>query len=60
MNKVNTIWEDMLTALDDMEKHNLDFVDALTLQTMKKNKIKEIYSNDRDFDKVKWIKRVWE
>jgi len=60
MNKVNTTWDDMLTALDDMEKHNLDFVDALTLQTMKKSKIKEIYSNDRDFDKVKWIKRVWE
>lgn len=60
MNKVNTMWDDVLAALDDMEKHNLDFVDALTLQTMKKNKIKEIYSNDRDFDKVKWIKRVWE
>jgi len=60
MNKINTTWDDMLTALDDMEKHDMGFVDALTLQTMKKNNIKEIYSNDRDFDRIKWIKRIWE
>lgn len=60
MNKINTAWDDMLTALDDMEKHDIDFVDALTLQTMKKNSIKEIYSNDTDFDRIKWIKRIWE
>lgn len=60
MNKINTAWDDMLTALDDMEKHDIDFVDALTLQTMKKNNIKEIYSNDTDFDRIKWIKRIWE
>ncbi|KPV64531.1 MAG: tRNA(fMet)-specific endonuclease VapC [Candidatus Bathyarchaeota archaeon BA2] len=60
MNKINTAWEDMLTALDDMEKHDIDFVDALTLQTMKKNNMKEIYSNDTDFDRIKWIKRIWE
>ena len=60
MNKINTAWDDMLTALDDMEKHDIDFVDALTLQTMKKNNIKEIYSNDTDFDRIKWIKRNWE
>jgi len=59
MNKINTAWDDMLTALDDMEKHDIDFVDALTLQTMKKNNIKEIYSNDTDFDRIKWIKRIW-
>jgi len=53
MNKINT-------ALDDMEKHDIDFVDALTLQTMKKNNTKEIYSNDKDFDRIKWIKRIWE
>jgi len=27
---------------------------------MKKNKTNEIYSNDTDFDRVKWIKRIWE
>jgi predicted nucleic acid-binding protein len=43
-----------------MERHNIDVVDALTLQTMKKNKINEIYSNDKDFDRVQWTKRIWE
>jgi predicted nucleic acid-binding protein len=42
-----------LTTPDDMDKHKIDFVDALTLQTMEKNKINEIYSNDKDFDRVK-------
>ena len=60
MNKLNTTWNDFLTALDDMDEHNIDFVDALTLQTMKKNKINEIYSNDKDFDRVKTIERIWE
>ena len=60
MNKNNTAWDDMLAAIDDMEKHDIDFVDALTLQTMKKNNTKEIYSNDTDFDRIKWIKRIWE
>ena len=60
MNKLNTTWDDLLTALDDVDEHKIDFVDALTLQTMKKNKINEIYSNDKDFDRVKWIERIWE
>ncbi|KPV62699.1 MAG: PIN domain protein [Candidatus Bathyarchaeota archaeon BA1] len=60
MHKANIIWDDMIAALGDIEKHDLDFVDALTLQTMKKNKITEIYSNDTDFDRVNWVKRVWE
>jgi len=60
MNKINTAWDDMLTTLDDMKKHDIDFVDALTLQTMKKNNMKEIYSNDTDFDRIKRIKRIWE
>jgi predicted nucleic acid-binding protein len=60
MKKNNTFWDDMLSALDDMEKHDIDFVDALSLQTMKRNNTKEIYSNDTDFDRIKWIKRIWE
>jgi predicted nucleic acid-binding protein len=60
MNKLNITWNNLLTALDDVDEHKIDFVDALTLQTMKKNKINEIYSNDKDFDRVKWIERIWE
>lgn len=60
LNKLNNAWDDLLTAMDDMDEYEIDFVDALTLQTMKKNKINKIYSNDKDFDRVKWIKRLWE
>ena len=60
MNKVGAAWDDVLVAIDDVEKYDIDFVDALTLQTMRKNNVKEIYSNDTDFDRVEWIKRVWE
>ena len=60
MEKLDIAWDEFLFALDDVDKHKIDFVDALTLQKMKKNKINEIYSNDTDFDRVKWIKRIWE
>jgi len=46
--------------MGDMKKYDLDFVDALTLQTMKRNNVKEIYTSDRDFDRVKGIRRIWE
>jgi len=60
MSIINTAWDDMLAALDYMEKHDIDFVDALTLQTMRKNNAEEIYSNDTDFDRIDWVKRIWE
>lgn len=60
MNKLVITWEDFLAALDDVEKFRIDFVDALTLRVMQKNKISEIYSNDKDFDRVHWVKRIWE
>jgi len=60
MSKVNVTWEDMLAAVDYAEENGIDFVDALTLRTMKKNNVNEIYSNDRDFDRVEWVKRIWE
>jgi predicted nucleic acid-binding protein len=59
MEKLTTTWDDILPALAEMEKHNVDFVDALTLQSMKKKKINEVYSNDKDFDRVEWVKRIW-
>ena len=59
MKKAGVSWSDMIAAMDDMNKYGLDFVDALTLQTMKRNNINEIYTNDRDFDRVKWVRRVW-
>lgn len=60
LDKLTITWDDLLTALDDVDEYNIDFVDAVTLQTMKKNKIHEIYSNDYDFNRVKMIERIWE
>jgi len=59
MEKLGVAWDDFLLALNDIDEHQIDFVDALTVQKMKKNKINEIYSNDKDFDRIKWIKRIW-
>src|SRR3972149_3637464 len=58
MQKLSIAWDDFLPALNDVEKHQIDFVDALSLQKMKKNKIDEIYSNDKDFDRIEEIKRI--
>ena len=60
MEKLSASWDDFLPAMDDVQKHAADFVDALTLQEMKKRKITEIYSHDKDFDRVEWVKRIWE
>jgi predicted nucleic acid-binding protein len=60
MDKINASWDEMLLALDDMERYDIDYVDALTLQAMKRNKTEEIYSNDTDFDRVTWVTRIWE
>jgi len=59
MKKVRVSWKEMVDAISDMEKYDLDFVDALILQTMKNNGVKEIYTNDKDFDRVDWVNRVW-
>ena len=34
--------------------------DIVIAVQMKRLNIKEIYSNDKDFDRVQWIKRIWE
>ena len=60
MEKLCASWDNFLPAMDDVHKHAVDFVDALTLQEMKKRKITEIYSHDKDFDRIEWVKRIWE
>jgi predicted nucleic acid-binding protein len=60
MDKLNVIWDNFLQALEDMYESQIDFVDSLTLQMMKQNKIFEIYSNDKDFDRIDLTKRIWE
>jgi len=60
LRKVSNVWWDFVEALSDMEKHNVDFVDALILQIMKRENVREIYSNDLDFDGVDWVKRIFQ
>jgi uncharacterized protein len=60
MNKLSLTWSNFLPCIGDLYFKQLDFVDALTLQLMKENKITEIYSRDKDFDRVEWVKRIWE
>jgi len=60
LEKMSVGWDDFIAALDDVDEYNIDFVDSLALQRMKKNRITEIYSNDKDFDRVSWVKRIWE
>jgi predicted nucleic acid-binding protein len=47
----------ILRALDIYAMLNIDFVDALTVAHMEREKINSVVSFDRDFDKVKSITR---
>ena len=40
------------------EKYDVDFDDAVNAIVMREAGIKEIYALDRDYDKLKWVKRV--
>jgi predicted nucleic acid-binding protein len=60
MSKLSTNWDNFFPSLEDMYGKQIDFVDSLTLQIMKQYKINEIYSNDKDFDRIEWVKRIWQ
>ena len=51
-------FKDRLSALKWIKKYNLDYEDALILQSAISLKEREILSLDSDFDKVKEIKRI--
>ena len=42
------------------KEEGLGVNDALALIFMEKLGISEIYSFDKDYDKIKWVKRIWE
>ena len=48
----------VLATVEVFKKYNVDFVDAFVFANMDGLKIKEIFSFDRDFDKIKGIKRL--
>lgn len=45
-------------ALAIYRKYNVDYIDAFVASLMKKKEQKEIYSFDRDFDKISSVKRL--
>ncbi len=47
-----------LRALDLYFTFSLDFEDAIIVAQMERQKIKEIYTYDRDFDRVPGVKRL--
>ncbi len=60
LSKLSIEWEKFLPALKDKYAKQIDFVDALNLVVMKEHGIIEVYSNDKDFDRIDWVKRIWE
>jgi predicted nucleic acid-binding protein len=47
-----------LLALSFIEKYDLKPRDALHIAVMKEKEIKTIISDDEDFDRIEWIKRI--
>ncbi len=60
MKKIPATWDNYVSAIEDINKKQIGFVDSVTLQIMRGNGIEEIYSNDKDFDRIDWVKRIWE
>lgn len=50
--------EDLIQSIKLMEEYNLDYEDAVHLAMALRNKVKEIISNDEDFDKTP-LKRIF-
>lgn len=55
---VTVTHEDYVAALDAAENEMVGLNDALALVAMKKHGVDELYSFDRDFDRLKNVKRL--
>ncbi|RLG45428.1 MAG: hypothetical protein DRN81_01575 [Thermoproteota archaeon] len=51
--------EDEEEAVKEYGKYPLGFSDLVTLSVMKRNNIGVVYSADKGFDKVPWVKRIF-
>jgi len=59
LRKVEGFWADMVHANDFMKEFQLSFVDVVSIAIMERIGEKQVYSNDLDFDRVKWIERIF-
>jgi predicted nucleic acid-binding protein len=50
--------EIIISALSIYVEKNIDFIDAFNAFILKRDEINEIYSYDKHFDRVDWIKRI--
>ena len=48
----------IISALSIYVEKNIDFIDAFNAFKLKRDEINEIYSYDKHFDRVDWIKRI--
>ena len=60
LTKIETTYDDMLKAGKLADRYRLEFFDGVYLSQMLKIGVTEIYSNDRGFDRVPEVKRVFE
>lgn len=61
LRKCDTTYADELMARDlERPYPRLEFFDRVYLAQMERLKLREIYSNDRAFDRVKGIRRIFE
>jgi len=49
--------EIIINALAAYEEKNIDYVDAYNASVLKIKGINEVYSYDRHYDRIKWLKR---
>jgi len=40
-----------------MQRYNFSFIDATSLAVPERLNAREVYSNDKDFDRVDWLRR---
>ncbi len=62
LRKVETSFDDLLEAKSTLLKLGLSWRmwdDLVVASQMRKLKISEIYSNDKDFDHIPWVKRIF-
>lgn len=59
MNVVSFAFEDMAKASKLVEQYRMDWHDCLNVVLMKKYGVEEVYSNDRHFDRVEGIRRIF-
>ena len=59
MKVVSFALEDMAKASRLVEEYRMDWHDCLNVALMRKCGVEEVYSNDRHFDRVEGVKRIF-